>query len=95
MSKLPKFTLSYDEKRENWALKEDGASRAKARFDTKSEATKGGALEEALGRNGGSVKIQRTDGQFQEERTFRVPRTPNRRKASSVGCYGLASTPKS
>lgn len=80
MSKLPKFTLSYDEKKEDWALKEDGASRAKARFDTKAEATRGGALEDALGRNGGSVKIQRTDGQFQEERTFPGSKDPKSSK---------------
>jgi hypothetical protein len=40
MSKLPKFTLSYDEKKKDWALTADGAERARSRFPTKKEATK-------------------------------------------------------
>lgn len=70
MSKLPKFTLSYDDQNKDWALKEDGGARAKRRFESKEDATKGGALAEVLGAKGGSVKIQKMDGKFQEERTF-------------------------
>jgi len=33
-------------------------------FDTKQDATKGGALERAVGSEGGSVKIQKVNGRF-------------------------------
>ena len=36
------------------------------RFETKSNATKGGAVERAVGTAGGSVKIQKENGRFQE-----------------------------
>jgi hypothetical protein len=48
----------------------DATGRTKATFDTKGEATKGGVLEKAVGPNGGSVKIQKENGRFQEERTY-------------------------
>ena len=70
MTKLPKYTLSKDQAKNDWVLKEDGGSRAKRRFATKSEATEGGVLENAVGNSGGSVKIKKEDGQFQEERTY-------------------------
>lgn len=70
MPKLPKYTLSHNEKKDRWDLKQDGADRAKTTFDKKVDATKGGALEKALGKGGGSVKIQKVDGAFQEERTY-------------------------
>ncbi len=80
MSKLPKFTLSYDEKKKDWALTADGAERARSRFPTKKEATKKGALAEAVGANGGSVKVQKIDGKFQEERTFPRGKDPKSSK---------------
>lgn len=69
MAKLPKYTMS---KRDDgkWALTEDGGTRAKKLFDKKSDATKGGVLKQAVGPKGGSVKIQKADGEFQEERTY-------------------------
>lgn len=69
MAKLPKFTVS---KRDDgkWALTKDGADRATKLFDTKADATKGGALRAAVGRGGGSVKIQKMNGEYQEERTY-------------------------
>lgn len=69
MAKLPKFTVS---KRNDgkWALTEDGADRATKLFDKKAEVTRGGALKAAVGKDGGSVKIQKADGKFQEERTY-------------------------
>jgi len=78
MAKLPKYTLSHDEKKDDWVLKEDGASRARRRFETKADATAGGALSEALGASGGSVKIQKKSGQYQEERTFPRSRDPKK-----------------
>lgn len=76
MGKLKKYTLSHDDKNNDWVLKEDGQNRAKRRFGNKSEATAGGALSDALGKAGGSVKIQKVDGQYQEERTYPRSKDP-------------------
>jgi hypothetical protein len=70
MAKLPKYTLTHNEKRDRWDLTRDGSNRPTATFDTKAEATKGGVLEKALGKSDGSVKIQKVSGTFQEERTY-------------------------
>ena len=70
MAKIPKFTLEKNEKKDAWDLKKDGTHEVVKRFDTKAEATKGGTLERAVGSNGGSVKIQKENGRFQEERTY-------------------------
>jgi hypothetical protein len=70
MPKLPKFTLDKNEKKGNWELTNDSSDRVVKSFDTKAEATKGGALKKAVGQEGGSVKIQKENGRFQEERTF-------------------------
>lgn len=68
--KLRKFTLDYNEKKERWELTNDANDRVVKSFDTKDAATKGGVLSGALGADGGSVKIQKENGRFQEERTF-------------------------
>jgi hypothetical protein len=70
MAKLPRYTLSHDDKKGRWLLVNDETKRTKAAFDTKAEATKGGVLEGAVGRAGGSVKIQKLNGRVQEKRTF-------------------------
>lgn len=70
---LKKFTLTKNEKKNSWDLTNDQTDRVVKRFDTKADATRRGALKQAVGQDGGSVKIQKTDGEFQEERTF--PRT--------------------
>jgi hypothetical protein len=80
MSKLPKFTLSYNEKKEDWDLRNDKTDRLLKSFDTKEDATKGGVLEKTLGTNGGSVKIQKADGKIQEERTFPGSKDPESSK---------------
>ncbi len=80
MAKLPKFT--HSEKRARWDLTKDGASRPTASFGTKSDATNGATLEKAVGKGGGSVKIQKVDGQFQEERTY--PRAADPKKSPGV-----------
>lgn len=67
---LDKFHLVHDKKADNWRLEPKGGGRAKAVFETKSEATAGGALAKALGKAGGSVDIHKVDGKIQEERTF-------------------------
>ena len=70
MPRLPKYTLIHNEKKERWDLKDDATGRTRKTFEAKAEATKGGALEKALWSAGGSVKIQKLDGRYQEERTF-------------------------
>ena len=42
----------------------------KASYDKKAEALAGGVLEGELGKAGGSVKIQKLNGRYQEERTY-------------------------
>jgi len=78
LAKLRKFTLIKDKVKGDWALSEEGANRARKRFATKTEATKGGALSSALGADGGSVRIRNEDGKIQEERTFPRSRDPKK-----------------
>ncbi len=78
MANLRKFTFSYDKGKDDWALTEQGASRATKRFKTKTEATKKGVLSDALGKKGGSVRIKKQDGKIQEERTFPRSRDPKK-----------------
>jgi hypothetical protein len=59
MAKLPKFTLDKNERTDRWDLKKDSTNRTVKSFETKGDATKGGALEKAVGSAGGSVKIQK------------------------------------
>ena len=66
--KLPKFDLI--KKGDKWRLEPEGGGRARKLFDTKEEATKGGVLGDALGKDGGSVRIRKQNNQIQEERTF-------------------------
>lgn len=77
---LPKFTVVHDEKKDDWALKNDHTDRTVARWDTKEEATAGGELTDAIGNAGGSVKIQKVNGQFQEERTYPRSKDPRNTK---------------
>lgn len=79
MAKLPKFTLTHNEKRDRWDLENDKTDRVVKSFDTKAEATVRGALKGAIGADGGSVKIQKGNGRFQEERTF--PRSADPKKS--------------
>lgn len=78
MENLKKGTLSFDEKKKQWDLKEDKTKKLIKSFDKKEDATKGGALEKALGKEGGSVKIQNKDGKIQEERTYPGGKDPKK-----------------
>jgi len=80
MAKLPKFTLEFDEKKGNWPLENDKTNKVIKRFETKENATKGGVLKRVLGSEGGSVKIQKENGRFQEERTYPRSRDPRKSK---------------
>ena len=77
---LPKFTLTHDEKKDDWALRNDRTNRTAARWDTKEEATARGELKQAVGTAGGSVKIQKVNGRFQEERTYPKSKDPKKSK---------------
>lgn len=67
---LPRYTLEKNDKRGGWDLKREGADRATKHFETKADATVGGALSDALPGGVGSVRIHKEDGKVQEERTF-------------------------
>ena len=80
MPKLPKFTLTFDEKRDKWALRNDRTNRVEKTFTTKARAMAGGVLKRAVGREGGSVKIQKENGRLQEERTYPGSKDPRKSK---------------
>ena len=77
MAKLPKYTIEKNEQKGNWTLTNDSTDKVVKTFPTKADATKGGALEKAVGSDGGSVKIQKENGRFQEERTYPGSADPN------------------
>lgn len=76
MPKLRRFTLSQDD-RGQWVLKNDSSNRTLHTFKTKQNATKGGVIKKLLGAQGGSVKIQKQNGRFQEERTYPGAKDPS------------------
>ncbi len=67
---LPKFTLEHNEKKDRWDLQNDKTGKVIKTFEYKQDATAGGVLKKALGSNGGSVKIQKENGRYEEERTY-------------------------
>ncbi len=79
-SNLPKFTLEKNERKDRWDLRNDRTDQLVKSFDTKADATKGGALEKAVGSSGGSVKIQKENGRIQEERTYPRSKDPRSSK---------------
>jgi hypothetical protein len=79
MTKLRKYTLSHNDDRDRWELRQDKTRNFVRAFDTKAEATAGGVLSRTLGEVGGSVKIEKISGGYQEERTF--PRSADPRKS--------------
>jgi hypothetical protein len=80
MPNLPRFTLSHDQQKDDWALKQDSTGKTVKRFETKADATKGGVLEKAVGKEGGSVRIHKENGAYQEERTYPRSRDPRKSK---------------
>ena len=77
---MDKFTLHKDAKTEKWRLEKEGSDRAVKLFDKKADATKGGALADAIGMGGGSVRIRKVDNTIQEERTIRPAKDPRKSK---------------
>ena len=79
MTKLPKFTLTHNDGKGRWDLERDKSHEVVRSFSKKAQATKGGVLERAVGPKGGSVKIQKMSGRYQEERTY--PRSADPKKS--------------
>jgi len=75
MTKLTKYTLAFNKKKEVWDLKNDKTNQVLKSFENKENATKGGVLKKAVGGEG-SVKIKKLDNHFQEERTFPKSKDP-------------------
>lgn len=80
MGRLPKFTLEKNDETNRWELERDKTHEIIKTFKTKEDATKGGVLERAVGPTGGSVKIQKENGRFQEERTYPGSKDPSKSK---------------
>jgi len=80
MPKLAKYTLAFDEKKDKWTLKNDRTNRVEQTFGTKARAMRGGVLKSAVGRDGGSVKIQKENGRLQQERTYPGRKDPRKSK---------------
>ncbi|MFA6466764.1 MAG: DUF2188 domain-containing protein [Patescibacteria group bacterium] len=80
MAKLPKFTLDYNAKKDRWELENDKTDKIVKTFETKEEATAGGILRKAVGNEGGSVKIKKMDGTYEEERTYPKSADPTKSK---------------
>jgi hypothetical protein len=78
MPKLPKYTLEFDENKKKWELQNDSTDKVVKTFEKKEDATKAGALRGAVGPDGGSVKIQKKSGPYQEERTYPRSRDPKK-----------------
>ena len=75
MTNLPWFNLVHDQQQDDWALRNE-LGRTVRRFETKEDATAGGVLKDVLGGAGGSVRIHKETGAFQEERSFPRRRDP-------------------
>ncbi|MFZ3044250.1 MAG: DUF2188 domain-containing protein [Minisyncoccia bacterium] len=76
--KLPKLTLVPGTKK-GWDLEKNKTHEVVKHFITKEAATKGGVLKKVLGTQGGSVRIEKKKGGYQEERTY--PRSKDPRKS--------------
>ncbi len=70
MGKLVKFTLDKNKQKGVWELTNDKTDKVVKTFETKAEATAGGALKKAVGNESASVKIKLENNRIQEERTF-------------------------
>jgi len=78
MARLPRFTLDKNEDRRTWDLTNDQTDKVVKRFDTKEDATRRGVLKSAVGSGGGSVRIEKERGGYQEERTYPRSRDPKK-----------------
>ncbi len=65
-----KYTVTFDDAKEKWILKHDVSGKVLKAFETKEDATRAGALRKTIGQRGGTVRIFRRNGAFEEERNF-------------------------
>jgi hypothetical protein len=79
IANLPKYTLAKNDETGKWDLEHDKTGKVVKSFTTKAKATAGGVLEKTIGGEG-SVKIQKGNGRFQEERTFPRSADPTQSK---------------
>ena len=70
MTSPRKFTLCPDQEQPGWSLTDDATHRVVSRFPSKRLATRRGALEHAIGEEGGCVRIQIGNGVVEEQRTY-------------------------
>ena len=78
---LKKTTLAYNAQKSEWQLRENKTHRLIESWDTKDDATARGELKDALGKNGGSVRIEyKEKSGFAEERTFPKSADPKKSK---------------
>lgn len=80
MAKLPTYTASFYGPRCHWQLTLDGSDAVVRTFETKREITSAGVLREAVGSNGGLVKILTLDGRLETQRTYPRQIEPARSK---------------
>ena len=75
---MRKCTLSKHPRERGWDLTDDDTHAVLRRFPTKEHALRSGALRQALGEEGGSVRVRKMDGTYGEERTFPRASDPRR-----------------
>ena len=75
---LQRYTLKQSKDGGGWTLM-DQEGGVVTTFASKADATTGGQLAKAIGAKGGTVRIHKEDGEFEEERTF--PRAEDPRQS--------------
>ena len=65
-----KYTLRFDESKDQWVLKHDDTEKIVRTFKTKEEGSRAGILRKTLGQMGGTVVLRTKTGAFDEERVF-------------------------
>jgi hypothetical protein len=78
MLNLPKYTLSHDQKKDDWALRETAPVGSRGGLTARPRQQLAECCAEPLGQVADPVKIQKMDGTFQEERTFPRSKDPKR-----------------
>ena len=81
MAKLPRFSLSQNEKTKKWELKKEGSGEVVKTLRQQGRRHQGRSAEKAVG-GMGSVRIRKRDGKIQEERTY--PRSMDPRGRGSA-----------
>ena len=64
------YTVKLDSSRNTWVLQHAVSGKVLRVFETKEDATRAGVLRKAIGTQGGTVRILRSNGTFEEERVF-------------------------